>query len=220
MENWYKIAQMVERKGEIRMPRVKISDYRKYHYQLKRGVKDEGLLDKMAYTLKPIVDYVLYNSYLRQQPNFSKFCDKCNPKHDMYGDRMVFWDESMSDEQIMENESLNEYDEGYEEIFNETKKNIKEKLIGNEDGFWECKSCGTTENFEDVLNSAIGPDGNWMQTDQNERLEKYSKDLTSSDFDKKHASLEMVLQFVHGSGPMADWFIEGGDFALSEFRDD
>jgi hypothetical protein len=214
--NWYKTAQA--REGKVRMPRVRISDYRKYHHQLSRGIKDEALLDKIAYTLKPIVDFVLYNSYLRQHPEFSKFCDKCNPKHDIYGDRMVFWDENMSDERITENESLEESDEGYEETLNEIKKSIQKELIDNEYGFWECKSCGTTEDFEDVLNSAIGPDGNWMQTDQNERLERYSKDLTSNDFDKKHASLEMVLQFVHGSGPMAEWFIEGGETALSEFR--
>jgi hypothetical protein len=83
--------------------------------------------------------------------------------------------------------------------------------LGIEECFWECPQCGRILYFDDFSQN-MGA----KMSDQYYQLEDLLiKMETAQNIEEAAAYMEAILQFVHGRGPMADWFIQGGTDTLS-----
>lgn len=80
-------------------------------------------------------------------------------------------------------------------------------------GEWKCR-CGFTETYANFTDHLFGE-----ITDAHWRLEQYADKLQYSDQDQQRVWFETILQFIHGRGPMADWFIDGGEETLNMVRE-
>lgn len=85
-------------------------------------------------------------------------------------------------------------------------------------GYWQCESCGYEEGWEQVLSKRVDDRGKWMYTDAFETIAGWLMAMQSGDIEKMHGALEAVVQFAHGSGPQANWFIEGGEATVNKVR--
>ena len=82
-------------------------------------------------------------------------------------------------------------------------------------GYYTC-DCGAILGWWEYLESK-----NWHYTDNHRKLDLLLYHLSESKtYRGKGAYLEAILQFVHGMGPIASWFIQGGSKTISEFRQD
>ena len=74
---------------------------------------------------------------------------------------------------------------------------------------WVCPTCGTVIDWDELY------EGEEMYTEQEGKLANIIGHLEYGNKDRE-AWFEILLQFVHGSGPMARFYIEGGSRTLSE----
>jgi len=80
--------------------------------------------------------------------------------------------------------------------------------------YWKCVSCKRETSYNDFVEHIYGE-----VTDEHATLAKYADKLRNGAIDIQMAYFEIILQFVHGRGSMADWFIYGGDETLNMVRE-
>lgn len=91
-------------------------------------------------------------------------------------------------------------------------------LKKHDHGYWECPACGNIEGWWDTLNSRQDDKGNWMYTDGFWTLESIRAEMLSNNPEEMHGALESLVQFAHGIGSAAHWFIEGGEATVDDAR--
>lgn len=83
-------------------------------------------------------------------------------------------------------------------------------------GYFECPYCSQIDNWWDYLQSH-----NWMYSDAHSRISKIALQMENEkQLQAKWLLFERLLQIIHGSGPVANWFIEGGTETLDQYRRD
>lgn len=167
--------------------RVKKGDYIRYHQGLLSGNQDPMLLDKMIDDLRSAVRFIAKNSYMYEAPDYPHECPYCHA------------------EDSLEWEQNPEVDTHH-------------YTTDMTSGWWSCDSCQKKIPFEEYFESTADDRGRWVYSEQIRSLidAVYNIDQANS-FGDKHAYFEQALQFVHGSGSMAAWLIEGGDSTLNMF---
>lgn len=81
-------------------------------------------------------------------------------------------------------------------------------------GYFECFGCGQIDNWWDYLQSH-----NWMYSDAYTRILTLALQMDSeTQLQAKWLLFERLLQVIHGNGPIAEWFIEGGMETLYQYR--
>lgn len=168
--------------------KIKRRDYYKYHKDLLMGIKNEMLLNKMIIDLEEAVEYILTNSDMNQNPESVYRCPLCGDEESL----LWFPGE----------------DDGYIEVISDL-----------EMGHWECGSCGEKIGYEDYFQQRADKKGTWVYTQQGRSLlEALNNTTQAKDYIHRHSFFEVAIQFMHGSGSMAEWLIEGGDSTINAAR--
>jgi len=179
--------------------KVRAADYYRYTKLLvETGVVDTDLLDKMVADLEPVITYVGRNSALRDSPSsFSPPCPYCGDSSDIAPDMndMPFFDEGNVEEDLVKQYRLNH-----------------EKLMAKHaEGYWLCEHCGKVTGWWEFMETTKDENGKWMYTDAARSLwDWFVTAQRSSNPHDRAVAFERIVEFVHGSGPQSNWFIDGG----------
>ncbi len=154
------------------------------------GIRNEMLLNKMIIDLEEAVRYILVNSSMNQYPESIYKCPLCGDEESLS------WFPGEDDE--------------YGDV---------DTISDLEMGHWECGKCGEKIGYEDYFQQRADKKGTWVYTQQGRSLlEALSNTIQAKDYIHRHSFFEAAIQFMHGSGSMAAWLIEGGDKTISEAR--
>ena len=227
--NWFKKAQSMEKFAQSpKYGRVKAQDY----FQLMRMLEQKmpgfpatdsmnRLLDKMVADLESAVMNVYWNTRAMGHTahGYSWPCPDCN------GPRRTI-DEEMDELVLMRNydspeaymEDWGDYDEG--EISPILAEYFENDKYG--DGIFICDQCGkvlTFEQVEDEIRNPFPGGRDVLISDQIERVVGFLMNIHQADtFERKFPYFEGIIEWVHGSGDMSDWFIEGGQATIDKYR--
>jgi len=91
-----------------------------------------------------------------------------------------------------------------------------------DDGVFTCGSCGYSITFEDHYASIVDPTGQGrgiMISDCAENiLDYWMKADQSQTFQEAFPWLEGIIEYVHRSGVLYDWFLEGGFHTINKVK--
>jgi hypothetical protein len=210
--NWYRTA--ASNPNYRVMPRVRSRDYIRYHLMLlqDRHLTDERpiveeLLDKMINDITPTVQWIIDNSHVRHYPAQGAWCPKCRPnpagerKDGDFEGLMDFADERTDPEEA----GLDPADH-------------QRRMESDNCGYFNCPSCGHKMGWNEYMESTSDERGKWRYTDADVFLEQALAGMKSPDFDLRHGWFEATIEFAHGSGDNANWFIEGGSQTVDYVR--
>jgi hypothetical protein len=173
--------------------KVRRKDYFKFHKLLIKGIIDEELLFKMTEDLKEAVNFILYNSERYHNPDIAQRCPYC-------GQNGLSWSVGKGD--VTEDDYDNDY-----------------PISHLEGGHWDCDNCGKEMGFEQYFQENADEKGRWIYTEQGRSLIDAVQAIDQSkNIRDKIAAFEIAIQYIHGSGRMSDWLIEGGDKTIDQFR--
>jgi len=181
--------------------KVRATDFMKFQRAYAMGVKDEDLLNKMVTDLAPVMEYVTRNSSLRDSPStWSPMCPYCGAGYEELpgvGD-MPFFD-------------VGKLDPEHEELAKNYRLNHEKLMKKHQEGYWLCEQCGKVTGWWEFLDTTKDETGKWMYSDAAKHLwDWFVVARGNRDFNERVVAFERIMEFVHGSGPQSNWFIEGG----------
>ena len=209
MPNWYIKAKLKDKLKPT--SKVRAVDFTKFHRLYAMGVKDENLLNKMVADLEPVILYVTRNSSLRDAPGvWSPPCPSCGTDADEVGQGlgdMTFFNVDQ------------ELDEEHQELARQY--NLDHEILKGKyrEGYWLCEHCGRTTGWWEFMDTTKDENGKWMYTDASHSIwDWFIRAQRGKDFNERLVAFEKIMEFVHGSGPQSNWFIEGGTDTIDRVK--
>jgi len=178
------------KKAQLKHNKVKRIDDFRYHKDVQMRFYNEELLDKMIDDLREAIQYILINSDMYENPESIYSCPRC-------GAEEISWYH------------------GTEDGGRGDPRNVSDLEMGH----WQCGSCGEKIGFEEYFEKEKDSRGNWIYTEQGRSLSNALYQIDQAkDIEHKHMLFEQAIQFIHGSGRMSEWLIEGGAETINSMR--
>ncbi len=226
--SWFKKAQLLEKYAQApKYGRVKARDYLELMRELEQKVSGFPatdsmckLLDRMVNDLESAVVNVYWNTRAmgHTSQGYAWPCPDCN------GIRRTI-EEELHDELILMNlyHSSEEYREdwGVEgDLPPEVVASFENDSYG--DGIFFCGQCNKMLTFDQVAEEIKNPFPGGREvliSDQIDMIMGYLMKIKDADtFERKFPYFEGIIEWVHRSGDMSDWFIEGGEATIDKYR--
>lgn len=240
MKNWFERYRRMERfaEGSPSYKRVKAQDY----IRLMRMVEKKPvgfpatsdmvrLLDKMVVDLEDAVANVYINTIAAgHTANRMMYpCPDCNGPISTLEEIEDAWENGQMLEHYW---NVNEYleSEYYGEDIEDLPDEIRAAFEGQArpqfgdggDGLFICRSCGlmkTQDDLDEYMRNPFPGGRDVLISDQIDYIVNYLKKVKNADtFERKFPYFEGIIEWVHGSGDMSHWFIEGGDTTIDKYR--
>ena len=107
--------------------------------------------------------------------------------------------------------SEEQLDSDQQELIKNYRLNHEKLMAKHKEGYWLCEQCGKITGWWEFLETTRDENGKWMYTDASQRLwDWFTTAQRNSDLNTRHGAFQKIMEFVHGSGPQSNWFIEGG----------
>lgn len=203
--NWYNFFKSSSRyRWGKPSKKVRAADYLKFMGDYRKGIKNELLLNRMLDDLESVIEYIALNSDIRHHPDHvSPDCPKCSDTNN----DMPYFDES------------GRFSPEHQEVLKMCRLNYKKLIAKSDTGFWVCPNCCTVIGWEEYMSQTKDEKGKWMYSDAASWLmKKFEQARHAGDLGERIVNFEMIMEFVHGSGPQSNWFIEGGTGTINEVK--
>lgn len=189
------------------------------------------LLSKMVSDLEDAVANVYINTIAvghTQEPMMYP-CPDCYGPISSIDDIYEAWENN----EVLEHfRDVGEYLE--EEYYGEDPKNLPDEIreaferqarpqFGDGgDGLFICPSCGlikAPDDLDQYMQNPLPEGRGILISDQIGYIVKYLKNIKQADtFERKFPYLEGIIEWVHGSGDISEWFLEGGSSTIDKYR--
>jgi hypothetical protein len=236
--NWFKKAQIMERfASTTSYSRVKAQDY----IRLMRLVdkKPPGLpatdemrrlLNKMAVDLEDAVANVYINTIAAGHTSNGMMypCPDCYGNVNSLDDIFEAWESRgvlthyWKLEDYIETEYYGEDPEDVPIEIREAFEKSNEGRTYGGDGIFICETCGDIKQADDLDQYMMNPfpgGREFLISDQIDMIVNHLKKFKEAEtFERKFPWFEGIIEWIHGSGDMSRWFIEGGSNTIDKYR--
>jgi len=198
---------------------VKAKDYFQLMRELEQGNRNLALLNKMIWDLEPAIMAIAYNTQaMGHTASPMRYpCPDCNSAVLRLSDMLDGEIHEMYFVDKDQNGLLND-EEDQDRIGH---VDLSQKLQESEWGVFVCENCSTiltSQEVEALMKDNTVPRG-IMITDEIERIwDLFNRIQRGRTFEEKFPYFEAIIEYIHRSGPIGHWFIEGGQSTIDKYR--